>query len=479
MTALAPTGMVPATPTSGIGRDEIVGIDEPSPVLGGPPVPYVNLDNAATTPPLRSVLDAVTDFLPRYSSVHRGTGHKSKLSTAAYERARNVVGFFVGADPRRDAVLFGRNTTDAINLLAASIDLRPDDVVLTTMLEHHSNDLPWRARVGHRLRHVRSAPDGTLDLDHLDQLLALHAGRVGLLTVTGASNVTGVVPPVHDLAERVHAVGGRILVDGAQLVGHRPVDLRPHDDPGHLDFVALSGHKMYAPFGTGALIGARAAFGEHPSQPGGGTVRAVTKDDVVWADLPDREEGGSPNVVGAVALAAAAVRLAAIGLHEVAEHERALRAYTVERMSRVPGLTIHGPAGGGVTADEVGVVPFTLDGCSSGYVASVLGHEHGIGVRSGCFCAQPYVTQLLSLRPADVLAAATTGGIDGMVRVSLGGYSDTADVDRVVEALEQVAAGDVRATYHRRPDGEWVVDGPVRWAPLAASRCQVVTSQSR
>jgi selenocysteine lyase/cysteine desulfurase len=453
MTTLAPTTLAPA-----ISRDEIVGIDEPSPVLGGPPVPYVNLDNAATTPPLRSVLDAVTDFMPRYSSVHRGTGHKSRLSTAAYERARNVVGYFVGANPERDTVVFGRHTTDAINLLARSIALRPDDVVLTTMLEHHSNDLPWRARVGGRLIHVRSAPDGSLDLEDLDRLLARHAGRVGLLAVTGASNVTGVLPPVHDLAERVHAVGGRILVDGAQLVAHRPVDLRPHDDPGHLDFVALSGHKMYAPFGTGALIGARASFQGHPNQRGGGTVLAVTKDDVVWADLPDREEGGSPNVVGAVALAAAAIRLAAIGLDRIAEHEQALTAFAVDRLSRVPGLTIHGPSGDGTSAAKVGVVPVTLDGLSSGYVASVLGHEHGIGVRSGCFCAQPYVAHLLSLRPAEVLASATTGGIDGLVRISLGGYSDTSDVDRVVDALEQVAEGNVRYAYRRRPDGEWVAD---------------------
>jgi selenocysteine lyase/cysteine desulfurase len=444
---------------SGIHRDEIVGIDELSPVLGGPPVPYVNLDNAATTPPLRSVLDAVIDFLPSYSSVHRGTGHKSRLSTAGYERAREVVRAFVNADPERDTVVFGRNTTDAINLLARSIALGPDDVVLTTMLEHHSNDLPWRARVGARLVHVRPLPDGTLDLEDLDRLLARHAGRVGLLAVTGASNVTGVVPPVHDLAERVHAVGGRILVDGAQLVAHRLVDLRPHDDPGHLDFVALSGHKMYAPFGTGALIGARASFQLHPNQPGGGTVRAVTKDDVVWADLPDREEGGSPNVVGAVALGAAASRLATIGLERIAEHEQALTAVAVERLARVPGLTIHGPSGAGASADKVGVVPFTVDGLSSGYIASVLGHEHGIGVRSGCFCAQPYVAHLLSLRPADILRAATTGGIDGLVRISLGGYSDTSDIDRVVDALEQVVNGNVRYAYCRRPDGEWVAGG--------------------
>ncbi len=279
----------------------MVGLDECAPLLDGRRVPYVNLDNAATTPPLRAVVEAVGDLLPLYASVHRGTGYKSRVTTAAYERARETVGAFVGADPDRDVVVFGRHTTDAVNLLARSLDADPDAVVLTTLLEHHSNDLPWRARG--RVLHVGARPDGALDLDHLDRLLARHAGRVALLAVTGASNVTGVVPPVHDLAARVHAVGGRILVDAAQLAAHRRIDMLPHDDPRHLDFVALSAHKMYAPFGTGALVGRRDLFGPRPHQPGGGTVRAVTVDGVAWADLPDREEGGSPNVIGAVALA--------------------------------------------------------------------------------------------------------------------------------------------------------------------------------
>jgi selenocysteine lyase/cysteine desulfurase len=157
-----------------------------------------------------------------------------------------------------------------------------------------------------------------------------------------------------------------------------------------------------------------------------------------------------------VALAAAASRLANIGLDRIAEHEQALTAYAMARLARVPGLTIHGPTGEDAPQRKVGVVPFTLDGWASGHVAAVLGYEHGIGVRAGCFCAQPYVAHLLSLRPADVLGAAATGGIDGMVRISLGGYSDTGDVDRVVDALEQISAGAVRSPYRREPDGSWV-----------------------
>jgi len=440
-----------------IPRDEVVGVDEPVPVLGGGRVPYVNLDHAATTPALRPVTDAVAAFLPLYASVHRGTGYKSRASTAAYERARRVVGTFVGADPDRDTVVFGRHTTDAVNLLAGSLALEPDSIVLTTQLEHHSNDLPWRART--RTVAVRARPDGTLDEDDLDRLLARHAGRVALLAVTGASNVTGVVPPVHDLAARVHAVGGRILVDAAQLAAHRPIDMRPHDDPGHLDFVALSGHKAYAPFGTGALVGRRDAFLPRPHQPGGGTVRAVTADQVVWADLPDREEGGSPNVVGAVALAAAVVRLAQAGLDRIARHDQRLTAYALDHLRRVPGVRLYGPAGEAAAAAKVGVVPFTLDGLDPGLVAAVLGYEHGIGVRSGCFCAQPYIAHLLDLTPADVVAAATTDGFPGLVRLSFGAYTTTADVDRALDAIALLATTSGRAaataSYAQGRDGTW------------------------
>jgi selenocysteine lyase/cysteine desulfurase len=438
-------------------RDEVIGIDAQVPVLDGRRARYVNADNAATTPPLRSVVEAVGDLLPLYASVHRGTGYKSRVSTAAYERAREAVGAFVGADPERDVVVFGRHTTDALNLAARSLTMPADSVVLTTMLEHHSNDLPWRARA--RVVHVAARPDGTLDEDDLDRLLARHAGRVALLAVTGASNVTGVVPPVHALAERVHAVGGRILVDAAQLAAHRPIDMGAHDDPAHLDYIALSAHKMYAPFGAGALVGRRDGFGSRPHHPGGGTVRAVTVDDVVWADLPDREEGGSPNVVGAVALAAATARLDEVGLDRIAAHERQLTAYALDRLGRVPGLTLHGPHGDGAAAAKVGVVPFTLESHEPGVVAAVLGYEHGIGVRSGCFCAQPYIAHLLGLRPVDVLGAASSGGVAGMVRISFGAYNDSHDVDRVVDALEQVAAGAVRGIYRQGGDGAWAPVG--------------------
>ncbi len=441
----------------------VVGVDVPVPTLDGRMVPYVNLDNAASTPAFVDVAETVERFLPYYASVHRGTGYSSRLSTRVYEDARRVVGDFVGADPERDVVVFAKNTTEALNKLARAITLDDDAVVLTTILEHHSNDLPWRARAP--VVHVRARPDGALDEEDLDRLLRTYAGRVGVLAVTGASNVTGVVPPIHRLAAKVHAAGGRIVVDAAQLAAHRPIDMRPHDDPEHLDVVALSAHKMYAPFGSGALVGARDVFGAVPDHRGGGTVDAVTVDDVWWAGLPDREEAGSPNVIGAVALAAAALRLTSIGLDCIAAGEAPLRRYAAVRLASIAGLRQTGPCG--PDADQVGVVSFTLDGVDHGLVAAVLGYEHAVGVRSGCFCAHPYLAHLVGMDPPTARAWARRvhdgdkRNAPGMVRISLGCYSDTADIDRAVDALERIAAGEVAGDYRCDEHGEYRPTGYV------------------
>ena len=433
-------------------RDRIVGLDREVPLLDGRRVPYVNLDNAASTPPLVDVARAVDEFMPFYSSVHRGTGFKSRLSTVAYDQAHAIIGRFVGADPQTNTVIFGKNTTEAINKLAWRLPLGPDAVVITTQLEHHSNDLPWRPRA--HVVHVHVLRDGRLDEDDFDRQLARYAGRVALVAVSGASNVSGFIQPIHRLARKAHAAGALILVDAAQLAPHRRVDMRPDDDPEHLDFVALSAHKMYAPFGTGALVGPREIFLRQPPEyRGGGTVDIVTLDDVHWAGAPDRDEAGSPNVVGAVAMAVAARTLMAVGMDAIAAHEAELVAYTLERLGRLPGIRLYGETDPARAAEKVGVIPFNVEGVSHFLVAAILGYEGGIGVRSGCFCAHPYVVHLLQLDEAesarwrDHLLAGDKSDMPGMVRASFGCYNNTDDVDRLVEMLERIGRGDYRGDY--------------------------------
>ena len=445
-------------------RSRIVGIDRTVPLLDGTTVPYLNLDNAASTPALRDVLDAVERFLPYYSSVHRGAGFKSRLSTNAYDHAHRIVAAFVGADPERNAVIFGKNTTEAVNKLSYRLPLGPDAVVLTTLLEHHSNDLPWRRAA--KVVHVGATPEGRLDEADFDRQLAKYGGRVALVAVSGASNVSGFLQPVHRLARKAHAAGARILVDVAQMAPHRAVDMRPQDDPEHLDFVVLSAHKMYAPFGTGALVAPRELFLETaPEYRGGGTVDAVTLDEVIWADTPDREEAGSPNVIGAVALAAAANALLDAGMEAVAEHENELVVHAIERLARVPGIRLYGETDPHRAREKVGVIPFNLENVPHALVASVLGYEGGIGVRHGCFCAHPYVVHLLGLSAGQTatwraqMARGDKSDMPGLVRASFGCYNTTDDVDRLAEMLERVARGEYRGRYRQLSSGEFVPEG--------------------
>jgi cysteine desulfurase / selenocysteine lyase len=436
-------------------RDRIFGLDREVPLLDGRLAPYINLDNAASTPALVDVVEAIDAFMPYYSSVHRGTGFKSRLSTVAYDQAHAIIGRFVSADLSTNTVIFGKNTTEAINKLAFRLPCGPNSVIITTQLEHHSNDLPWRPRA--EVIHIKALPDGRLDEEDFDRQLERYAGRVALVTVTGASNVSGYLQPIHRLARKAHAAGARILVDAAQLAPHRRVDMRPDDDPEHLDFVVLSAHKMYAPYGTGALIGPKAFFLQSPPEyRGGGTVDIVTLDEVYWAGEPDRDEAGSPNVVGAVAMAVAAQVLMEVGMDAIAAHEEHLVTYALERLREVPGIQIYGQSDPAKAHEKVGVIPFNLAGVSHFLVAAILGYEGGIGVRSGCFCAHPYVVHLLQLndhesdRWRDQMLGGDKSEMPGMVRASFGCYNNTDDVDHLIDMLQRIARGDY--------DGEYILD---------------------
>jgi selenocysteine lyase/cysteine desulfurase len=438
-------------------RAQIVGIDVQVPLLGGTHRPYVYLDNAASTPALRPVYDKVNEFMIWYSSVHRGAGFKSHIATRAYELAHEVVGCFVGADLDTNTVIFGKNTTEAINKLAHRFPLEPDDVVLSSLMEHHSNDLPWRQRA--RVYHIGVRDDGSLDEDDYDRLLSQHAGRVKLVAVAGAQNVTGCLNPIHRMAEKAHAVGARIVVDAAQLAPHRAIDMRPDDDPGHLDFVAIAAHKMYAPYGTGALIGPISVFERGtPDQVGGGTVDLVTLEQVQWAPPPGRDEAGSPNVVGAVALAQAAISLQEIGMEAVARHEVELTAYALRRLGGLDAVQLYGPADPARASERVGSIPFTVRGVDQIKVAAVLSFEGGIAVRNGLFCAHPYIHRLLGISSAEALRRYEEirdgARMDraGLVRVSFGCYNTIEEVDHLVDMLARIAAGDILGEYEQDPE---------------------------
>ena len=440
-------------------RAHVVGVDRKVPIHDGRQVPYVNLDNAATTPAFTTVVECSRMFLEWYASVHRGTGLKSQISTHAYERCRQVVADFVGADLSCHAVIFTQNATHALNKLAMHIRPSPDQVIITTVIEHHSNMLPWR-KLGCKVLYAGiNRQDGTLDMADLEAKIRRNAGRIALVTVTGASNVTGVMPPIRRIARLAHEHGARIAVDATQLLPHRKFEMGAPDDPERIDFIAFSAHKMYAPFGAGALVGLKEAFLEKdPDLVGGGTVNAVTMDQVLWAPLPEKEEAGTPNVLGCLALGCGVTVLQNIGMDNVAEHERELTRRALEKLRRLDGITLYGQNDPSLATDRIGVITFNAHRFGHAHLAAILGHEWGIGVRNGCFCAQPYVRELLGISEEEMrtiverLAKGDHATVPGMVRMSFGLYNTLDEIDYAVEALEAVLTDGPKAEYVLDPE---------------------------
>jgi selenocysteine lyase/cysteine desulfurase len=429
-------------PSSQGALARLIGADTLVPCGDGRPRRYVNLDYAASTPVMAAVWDAVEAFVPWYSSVHRGSGVKSQVSTAAFEDARDTVAEFVGGHAH-DVVVFVRNTTEAINVLSAAMPAGTR--VLSSAVEHHSNMLPWRR---HDLRLLPFTSTADELLNECEQALRAAHPRIDLVAITGASNVTGEVWPVAALAELAHGHGAQLFVDAAQLAPHRRIDMAGAG----IDFLALSGHKLYAPFGAGALVGdARRLRETAPFLQGGGAIELVTPNDVVWADAPQRHEAGSPNVVGVVALAAACRALLGLGMDAVAAHEQALSERLWNALPGIPGLqrlTLWPD-----TADRVGVATFNLDGYRHPLLAAILSAEHAIGVRHGCFCAHPLITRLLGI-PDDEIdrleAELRTGrrpALPGAVRASIGLGTSPHDIDQLIDALHEIAATGPRSRY--------------------------------
>jgi len=408
----------------------VVGADLVSPLVDGSALRYANLDQAASTPALRAVSDHLAEVLPYYSSVHRGAGFASQVSTHLYEAARHTVAGFVGARPD-DVVVFTRNTTDALNLLATAVPTGPGagDVIFLES-EHHANLLPWQD-LPHRCVPVSHTLAGTVE--RLAE--ALRERPTALVAVTGSSNVTGEILPIARIAALAHAHGARIAVDAAQLAPHRRIDLAALD----LDYLAFSGHKIYAPFGAGVLVGRRDWLDAAPAYlAGGGAVSEVGTDHTEWAAAPQRHEAGTPNVLGAAAVAAACRTIAALPAGALEAHEGELRERLVRGLRQVPGVRLLQiwPD----STERIGVVAFVVVGHDSGRVAAYLSAEHGIGVRDGRFCAHPLLARL--------------GYGDGALRASLGAGSSSEDVDRLVAAIELLVT-DGESWDYERVQGRW------------------------
>ncbi len=428
----------PIAPLPGVnhphGRDlDIVGAHALVPLAGGGVAEYANLDHGASAPALRIVRDTVNALLERYASVHRGAGWHSKVCTSLYEGARQPVRQFAGGRAD-DAVIFTKHTTDSFNLLAHCLPPRTTVVVFET--EHHAALLPWE-RDGVNVVRLPAPDSPAAAIAAVEHALRTRPAGPALLVVTGASNVTGEIWPITALAAVARSRGARIALDAAQLAPHRPFSITELG----VDYVALSGHKLYAPYGAGALIGRSDWLAQaDPYLVGGGATAAVTDAGTTWKAVPDRHEAGSPNVPGAVALATACHVLAGADRTGLAAREQALTDRLSSGLTDIPGVTVHTLFSGQV--ETIGVVTFTIAGQSSAVVAAALSAEHGIGVRDGAFCAQPLVRRLLGAAGCN-----TEDGTGHAIRASVGLATSTEHVERLISAVESIVCYGPRRRY--------------------------------
>ncbi|MEU9231683.1 aminotransferase class V-fold PLP-dependent enzyme [Streptomyces subrutilus] len=438
-----------AEPLPVLGRDVTV------PLVTGGEVTYAALDYAASAPALQRVWDDVAAYAPYYGSVHRGAGYLSQLSTDLFEQSRATVAEFLDCRPA-DQVVFTRSTTDSLNLLAAVLPAGCQVFVFET--EHHASLLPWTDAQVTYLDAPRTPDEAVATLERA--LADREPYGPALVCVTGASNVTGELWPVKELAAAAHAHGARIVLDAAQLAPHHPVSVRDLD----VDWVAFSGHKLYAPFGSGVLAGRADWLQEaEPYLAGGGASRKVARRadggvDVEWHTTAARHEAGSPNVIGVYSIASACRALREAGFDGLVARERHLIAKVREGLADVPAVRVLSLFGD--DAPRVGVISFVVDGWNSSHFAAALSAEYGIGVRDGLFCAHPLVRTLLGSEPQTQGECGAPEAAPGerslnAIRVSFGAGTPDEHVERFVRAVRELVADGAKWQY-RTEEGRCV-----------------------
>lgn len=449
-----------------------VGLDLEMPLATGKKGRRIYLDSTASTLRLGVVQDVLDRYQPFYSNTHSTVHFGARLSTREYRWAHEMVLDFVHADRDSYTAFFvGSGTTGGMNRVAQTLAKRmPErDVVITSIMEHHSNDLPHRkhfAKVVHVHPEFGTSSMGCVCVKAIEQALKDNEGRVAYVSVTGVSNVTGIINPIREIAALAHAHGALMVVDGAQMIAHVPITMSGNPDPAHdIDVLVFSGHKIYAPGSPGVVVGRKELFsGQEPVEVGGGMV------DDVWlerytptAALPDREEAGTPNIVGAIGLGAALYALDKVGMDVILDDETALMSYAIEKLSRLPEIAIYGDLD---TArfPRAGALSFNVKGMHHALTAAILNDYFNIAVRNQCFCAHPYVREMVT----EALAAADDGLSAqelealaemqrGMVRASFGIYSTRADVDALAAALADIDANRAKyeAEYEQLPSGNY------------------------
>ena len=414
-------------------RKLFVGLDKKVNVEGKGRIIPINFDNAATTPPFKRVMKKILETSEYYGSIERGDGQKSLYCSDLYEESRNYLLKYFNASEDIYTAIFVANTTDGLNMLSNILINSKDDIVITTRMEHHSNDLPWRGKCN--LKYVEVREDGRININDIEELVDKYRERIKYITITGASNVTGYINDIKRIAKLIHKYGGKIIVDGAQLVPHKKVSMCQEDSSENIDFLVFSGHKIYAPFGSGAIIGLKESFNMNPpDSKGGGTVDLVLDDREIWLNTPEKNEAGTPNLFGAVAIMEAMKEVDRIGFDTIEKNEKELLKYIIDGLKDLSRVRLY--ADNENINDRLGILVFTIDGMSYEEVGEKLSEVRGIGVRQGGFCSHPYTRRVLGIADNELQNYISKNGVPGLVRVSLGIYNTKKEANIFLETIE-------------------------------------------
>ncbi len=434
---------------------KVIGTNSKIRLKNGDKARVVLLNNAATTPPFESTLKTVNKFLQTYGALHRGAGPHANLTFKKAEESIKIIREFLGVSDDQ-ALLFTQNTSAAINLFIRLLNLKKEDVIITSIIEHTSNNLPWKYNTEATTVYVDAFNDGSLNYQDLEKKVRENSKNLKLIAITGASNLTGYIPDIDRISKLAHKHNALLFIDAAQLAPHRPIDMKKQ----RIDALAFSAHKVYAPFGLGVLALPKNLLDRSPVDPGGGSIDMISETYVVWASPISRHQTGTWNVTGIIATAASCKTIMDFGWNKIVEHERELVHYLAKELQSVPDITLYVPAEKYLLEDRIGTVVFNIKGYHHALISAILENEYGIETRAGTICNHRLVRRWFNVSDKDQkeIEKEISGGNKlasyGIVRASLAIHNKKKDIDALVSALKSIVKNKNKLKYKAVPNEE-------------------------
>lgn len=421
----------------------------------------IYLNNAATTPPFEKTLSELNIFFQTYGPLHRGAGPNATITCNKIEESIQQIKKFINL-PESHTLLFTQNTSSSINLLARLLHFKKTDIIITSSIEHTSNYLPWLYNTSAKIIEIQPEVDGSINNGLLEELVKKYKNKLKLISLTGASNMTGFIPDIKKVSEIAHKYGVLLFIDAAQLAPHRKIDMINDG----IDALAFSAHKVYAPFGLGVLALSKRFLDSVPVDPGGGSIEMISPNKIIWSPLNERHQTGTWNVTGIFALATSCKVLIDTGFNVIEKHEHQLAVYLSKKLSEVPGISLYIPTEKYLGENRIASIPFNLNNIHYSLLSAILEHEFAIETRSGTICNHRLVRNWFSVtsenqeKIEDLIERGNRLASYGVVRVSLGIHNTKEDIDILIEALNEISTNGPKLIY--KADSKVGIYAPVQ-----------------